>query len=94
MKRYNNQNILIDKKSNKRYYSTSDLPNISEDEENIYIITVKGDRLDILANDYYKDSTKWVIIALANGIGKGTLYVEPGLQIRIPKEPLKIEKEF
>ena len=38
------------------------------------------------ANQYYKNADLWWIIAQANHIGKGTLVVEPGLQIRIPTE--------
>ena len=55
--------------------------------EDIYFISRRGDRLDLYANKYYQDASKWRIIATANHLGKGTLAVPPGLQIRIPRDP-------
>lgn len=52
----------------------------------IYILVVKGDRLDILADRYYKKSSLWKIIAIANNIGLGTLFVQESMQLRIPME--------
>lgn len=46
--------------------------------------TVQGDRLDIIAGDYYGDGSLWWIIAAASGIGWG-LQVPPGTFLRIPK---------
>jgi len=59
----------------KTYAKTSDI--------DIYIISKESDRLDLLAHKYYNDVTKWIYIAEANNIF-GTLYIEPGTQIRIP----------
>tara|TARA_B100001094_G_C18192512_1_gene808263 strand:+ start:5711 stop:5986 length:276 start_codon:yes stop_codon:yes gene_type:complete len=42
------------------------------------------DRLDILAHQYYGNRDLWYIIALANNIGKGTLFVPHGMILRIP----------
>jgi hypothetical protein len=42
--------------------------------------------LDLLANKYYNDKTKWWIIATANNINDATFYVEPGIQLRIPSD--------
>ena len=50
----------------------------------LYIFSRDGDRLDNLANDFYKDPRYWWIIAQANNLGKGTLTIPSGLQIRIP----------
>jgi len=96
MKRYNIDKQLTDK-NKKRYFETTIYPSVNVSENDIYIITSVGDRLDIMAYNYYNDSTLWWIIALVNNIGKGTLYVEPGLQIRIPYDynyiELKNQKE-
>ena len=52
-----------------------------------YYITSKiTDRLDLLAYKYYGDTSLWWIIAIANNIGKGSLFIEPGIQIRIPSD--------
>lgn len=81
--RYNNSNILKTNKG-KRYYNTILYPLIKPDISDIYVITTAGDRLDILANDFYKDPTMWWIIASANNLRKDSIYIQPGTQLRIP----------
>ena len=63
---------------------TTMLPNIPEQSTDLFIISRDGDRLDLLANEFYNDSSLWWVIAQANGIGKGTVIIDPGQQIRIP----------
>lgn len=68
-------------------YLASDLyPALEPDPSDVYVITEIGDRLDLLANTFYNGRTDyWVIIAMANeGVGEGTVHVEPGIQLRIP----------
>lgn len=48
------------------------------------IVAQEGDRLDLLAAEYYGDETLWFIIARANGLGKGSVSVPSGMIIRIP----------
>ena len=86
MRRYTNIEILKDKVG-KRFRSTTLLPIIEDGEDDIYIISRIGDRLDNLAHEYYGDSTLWLIIARANNLGKGSLLVPAGTQIRIPYNP-------
>ncbi len=66
-------------------YETVTYPKFERKETDIYIITRELDRLDLLANQYYGDPRFWFVIARANNLGKGTLIVPPGLQLRIPK---------
>jgi len=40
--------------------------------------------LDTLAYKYYGDVNDWWILARANDLGKGSLYVPAGTQLRIP----------
>ena len=47
--------------NNKRYYSTILYPKIDRKISDIYIRTTKGDRMDLLAFQYYKDSRLWWI---------------------------------
>ena len=61
------------------------LPNIPKSSSDIYIHSKVGDRLDMLAQQYYNDVTLWWIIAKANELGKGSLHIKPGTQIRIPQ---------
>ena len=85
MKRYQ----YTKKEKNKfgeQVYKTTLYPHIKKNEDDLYIRTIDGDRLDSLAHKYYKNSDLWWVIAQANHIGKGTLVIEPGLQIRIPTD--------
>ena len=60
-------------------------PYIPEHSEDTYVITTSGDRFDILASQYYNDSTMWWIIASANPeVDRSSLQITPGIQIRIP----------
>ena len=52
------------------------------------------DRIDLLAFKYYGDVTLWWVIAKANHLGKGTLRLEPGRQIRIPRAIEAIMEDF
>lgn len=65
-------------------YKSTIYPNIDRHVTDIYIEAIAMDRLDSLAFMYYDDVTLWWVIAQANGIGKGTMNVEPGQIIRIP----------
>jgi len=61
-------------------------PNIPLSFEDNYFITTEGDRMDILAQQFYKDSTLWWVISIANpSINQGSYFIKPGTQIRIPQ---------
>jgi len=83
MDRYRYSGEHRDKDRN-RGINTTIYPKLPPTANDLYVISREGDRLDILANRYYKDISKWWIIASANNIGKGTLEVPSGLQLRIP----------
>ena len=69
-----------------RYYKNVLYPQIPLSENDIYVITGEGDRLDLLANQFYGDSTLWWVISISNkDINKGSMYLSPGLQLRIPQ---------
>lgn len=70
--------------SNKSYYTNNVYASIPLSEDDIYIIADRSTRLDMLANEYYNNSQYWKVIARANSIGKGTLYIEAGTSLRIP----------
>jgi len=84
MNRYENPTIEYTLQG-KRYYKQKYYPNVPLSETDDYVITTIGDRLDSLAYSYYRDSTLWWIISVANNnVTKGSLYPEPGTQLRIP----------
>lgn len=79
------QTIQIVRNSlNRRYYINNIYPDIPVTENDIYVITTGGDRLDLLANDYYGDPTLYWVIASANNLPGDSLVPPLGQQIRIP----------
>ena len=66
-------------------YSTTYYPEIPIEDDDVFIFTVFGDRLDTLAFKAYGDVTMWWIIAKANGI-RGKMALKPGTPLRIPSD--------
>ena len=76
----------IDSDGNLRYIrrlSTVFYPNFAKAEDT-QILTQEGDRLDVLAKEYYGDESLWFVIAKQNNLGKGSLNVPAGIILRIP----------
>lgn len=86
------QKIQNDK--GKQVLTTLTIPNIPENQTDIYIIANNADRLDTLAHRFYGNAKYWWVIAVANNIGKGTLYIDPGIQLRIPVNPSSVINEI
>jgi hypothetical protein len=82
------QNIPIIKNSTgTRYYRDNKYPRIPLSVNDIYVITTIGDRFDLLALQYYSDSSLWWIISIANEtLSQNSLYIPVGSQIRIPTD--------
>jgi hypothetical protein len=83
---YRYQNIPVKKNSQRgsEFYSNNIYPDIPLSNDDNYVIAVLGDRLDLLAQDFYGDTSFWWVIASANALPGDSLYVEPGMQLRIP----------
>jgi phage tail protein X len=79
-------NIPKTKINGKEVYVTSRYPEVPITSDDIYVYTVQGDRFDVLAQQYYKDSSLWWIISIANTdkLPQNSLVIPEGLQIRIP----------
>ena len=68
----------------KRYYGTTKYPDIPLSFNDIYVYTDEGDRFDILAQQYYGDSSLWWLISVANPQLEQNSIIPPfGVQIRI-----------
>ena len=68
-----------------RYYRDNKYPQVPLSSSDIYVITTAGDRFDLLAQQYYNDSSLWWIISTANEtLPQNSLYITTGTQIRIP----------
>jgi hypothetical protein len=102
MNRYNSTPIT--KINNKLVYTTSRYPEVPLNNDDIYVYTTDGDRFDTLANQYYKDSSLWWVISIANTAVAGTslpsdlpqdsLLIPQGSQIRIPADYISIVEAF
>ena len=91
MNRY--ENIKIIRNENEfvgtigdEYYRTNFYPEIEPQESDIYVETEFGDRLDLLADQFYGDVTLYWIISIANpnSLNLGSITIPPGTQLRIP----------
>jgi len=102
MNRYSKTEILkntnpnIDVTVGARYYATTKYPEVPLRSDDIYVITDFGDRLDLLANQFYKDVSLYWIIAISNPnqLSLGSLNVPTGVQLRIPINTFDIIQSF
>lgn len=84
MQRYELYSTIIKEENGKRRYATLYYPELTRKQNDIYIITKKFDRLDLLAHKYYKDPRFWVVIAKANNLHQASLFMPAGMRLRIP----------
>jgi phage tail protein X len=75
-------------------YKSKIYPNIPLSDEDTYVATETGDRLDTLAYQYYKDSALWWIIAAANNIHNAPIGLKEGTILRIPPNYIEIMSVF
>lgn len=94
MNRY--QNIPKTKIEGNLAYQTSKYPEVPLSVNDIYVYTTQGDRFDILAQQYYKDSSLWWVISIANNdkLNQSTLIIPEGIQIRIPATYTNVIRDF
>ena len=81
-KRYKNTTKYKDKNS-KTAFKTTIYPEIQEKNSDMYFISQAGDRLDNLAQRFYKDASMWWYIARANNLK--SINVPAGVSLRIPQ---------
>ena len=89
IKQYKNEN-------GKRYFKPLKYPNIPLSINDLYIITTSGDRLDLLADQFYRDIRLWWVIAIANKgiVNSSSFGLKTGLELRIPQNIGKIIDDF
>jgi nucleoid-associated protein YgaU len=88
--RYTYTNIIRESDTNKSYMESTIYPKIKADDNDFYVISEAGDRLDILAKKYYNNPALWWVIAVANNLNDANFFVEEGMQLRIPNDTAKI----
>ncbi len=66
---------------------TADLPEYKEDNSDILLIAIHGDKCDMISQQYYGTPDYWWYIASVNNLTSNN--IEAGTQIRVPS---KIQK--
>ena len=85
MNRYQRVTITNTESNPKLRYINVKYPTIFLDSTDIYVYTTQGDRYDILAQNYYGDSSYWWVINRANpSQDSNSIFPSLGAQIRIP----------
>lgn len=93
MSRYQNSNIISNSRKVEqdgtirfiRRLETTIYPDPSHNSQNNrYVLSREGDRLDNLSFEFYGTDAHWYLIARANHLGKGSLFVPPGVVLIIP----------
>ena len=75
-------------------YRSKIYPNIPLRDDDVYVATETGDRLDNLAYQYYEDASLWWIIASANNIHNAPFGLKDGTILRIPQNYIEILVNF
>ena len=77
----------FDTKKGNPYYKGVYYPKIKLSQNDIYVITDQGDRYDLLALRFYKNSSYWWMISIANeSLKHNSLFIPEGTQLRIPMD--------
>ena len=84
--RYQYSKVVKTADTGSQYYINNVYPEIIVTSQDDYVISTLGDRLDLLALDFYGDASLWWVIASANSLPGDSIYLEPGMQIRIPSD--------
>ena len=75
--------------------STVKYPEVPLNISDTYVTSTDGDRWDTLAYDFYGDSSYWWVISIANdSLPQNSLFIPPGIQIRIPANASIIIRQF
>jgi hypothetical protein len=88
----NNETKKID--DGRTVYRSRIYPDIPLRDDDIYVATETGDRLDTLAYEYYNDASLWWIIATANNIHNAPFGLVDGTILRIPQNYIEILSNF
>ena len=96
MRERNNYSKVKRDKNKRAFLSPLKYPEIPLSINDIYVITLDGDRLDLMADQFYEDTRLWWIIAQANPniLRRDSFNVSAGLEIRIPRGVNNILNSF
>jgi len=69
-----------------QFYVNAVYPDIDQTDNDSYVITTLGDRLDLMALNFYGDTGYWWVIASANSLPGDSLFPPVGMQLRFPAD--------
>ena len=75
------KDVSHNSKKIKHHYGTTVYDDVPKSNDDIYVITQYGDRLDLLASQFYGDQHLWWFIGHTNNIS--TMNIDPGTRLRI-----------
>ncbi len=81
-KRYDKTGIKTNNVTKRQSFNTTIYPEIPNRDSDMFFIAQEGDRLDNLAQRFYKNASLWWYIARANNLK--TMNVPAGTSLRIP----------
>jgi hypothetical protein len=85
MNRYSRIPIRQTPENQIKRYSTVKYPEIPLGNSDLYVYITQGNRYDIMAQNYYGDSSLWWVIARSNTFQSlDSIYPSVGAQLRIP----------
>lgn len=93
-RRYSHTPFIQNPETKKRQYETTFYPQVTPRSSDIYVVTVRGDRLDNLAFEYYGDASLWWVISMSNNISSDSIFITPGTQIRVPTDISGVMDQF
>lgn len=78
-----------------KYRASTRYPDIPLSEDDVFLYTMRGDRLDNLAHQFYNDVTLWWILQIANpDLPNDSLYPTIGYQLRVPSNISEILTDY
>ena len=72
------------KRNKKTVFKPTLYPKIPLRDDDIYIFSRESDKLEHISYRFYGTPEYWWVIAKANNISNGSIFLEPGKQLRIP----------
>lgn len=104
MNRYENIKVFREVKDDstlgRSYRKGVKYPLTEPSEDDVWVITTVGDRYDLLAFQYYGDTSLWWVINIANtgdyssDISFNSIFIPPGTQLRIPNDVQTILSDY
>ena len=92
--RYQTISIQSDPVSGSQFFANAIYPDIPVTDDDAYVVTTMGDRLDIMAQNFYHDVDFWWIIDSANSLTGDSLFPPVGMQLRIPANLVSIVNSY